>query len=64
MFWNWIRGYPGERTVKALGLAQAVTVPETTSVYEACRLLATRNVVALLLTDSEALLCGILTDTV
>ncbi|CAH9076293.1 unnamed protein product [Cuscuta europaea] len=51
-----------ERTVKRLRLSKALTVPETTSVYEACRRMATRRVDALLLTDSNALLCGILTD--
>ncbi|XP_054820920.1 CBS domain-containing protein CBSCBSPB1-like isoform X2 [Prosopis cineraria] len=57
------KGLTGERTVKSLRLSKALTVPETTSVYEACRLMAARKVVALLLTDSNALLCGILTDT-
>lgn len=59
-----IRGLTGDRTVKSLRLSKALTVPETTTVYEACRLMATRKVVALLLTDSNALLCGILTDKV
>ncbi|CAJ1937491.1 unnamed protein product [Sphenostylis stenocarpa] len=54
----------GERTVKSLRLSKALTVPETTTVYEACRRMATRKVDALLLTDSNALLCGILTDKV
>jgi predicted transcriptional regulator len=58
---NWIRG---ERTVKSLRLSKALTVPETTTVYEACRRMAARRVDALLLTDSNALLCGILTDKV
>ncbi|KAG5058543.1 hypothetical protein JHK82_013523 [Glycine max] len=52
----------GERTVKSLRLSKALTVPETTTVYEACRRMAARKVDALLLTDSNALLCGILTD--
>ncbi|RDY12942.1 CBS domain-containing protein CBSCBSPB5, partial [Mucuna pruriens] len=52
----------GERTVKSLRLLKALTVPETTTVYEACRRMAARKVDALLLTDSNALLCGILTD--
>ncbi|KAF7838831.1 CBS domain-containing protein CBSCBSPB5-like isoform X1 [Senna tora] len=52
----------GERTVKSLRLSKALTVPETTTVYEACRRMAARRVDALLLTDSNALLCGILTD--
>ncbi|XP_057767457.1 CBS domain-containing protein CBSCBSPB5-like isoform X2 [Salvia miltiorrhiza] len=52
----------GERTVKRLRLSRAVTVPETTSIKEACQRMAARRVDALLLTDSNALLCGILTD--
>lgn len=55
-------GPTGERTVKRLRLSKALTVPETTSVYEACRRMAARRVDALLLIDSNALLCGILTD--
>jgi predicted transcriptional regulator len=50
--------------VKSLRLSKALTVPETTTVYEACRRMAARRVDALLLTDSNALLCGILTDKV
>ncbi|KAG8379443.1 hypothetical protein BUALT_Bualt07G0088900 [Buddleja alternifolia] len=56
------RGLTGERTVKRLRLSKALTVPETTSINEACRRMAARRVDALLLTDSNALLCGILTD--
>ncbi|CAM8974927.1 unnamed protein product [Rhodiola kirilowii] len=52
----------GERTVKRLRLSRALTVPENTSIYDACRKMASRQVDALLLTDSNALLCGILTD--
>ncbi|KAL1812371.1 hypothetical protein ACET3Z_022436 [Daucus carota] len=52
----------GERTVKRLRLSKALTVPDSTSVHEACRRMAARRVDALLLTDSNALLCGILTD--
>ncbi|XP_071692303.1 CBS domain-containing protein CBSCBSPB5-like [Rutidosis leptorrhynchoides] len=52
----------GERTVKRLRLSRALTVPETTTVYEACCRMAARRVSALLLTDSNALLSGILTD--
>lgn len=55
-------GLSGERTVKRLRLSKALTVPETTSINEACRRMAARRVDALLLTDSNALLCGILTD--
>ncbi|KAJ6977767.1 hypothetical protein NC653_029609 [Populus alba x Populus x berolinensis] len=56
------RGLTGERTVKRLRLSKALTVPESTSIYEACCRMAARRVDALLLTDSNALLCGILTD--
>ncbi|KZV44545.1 hypothetical protein F511_17451 [Dorcoceras hygrometricum] len=55
-------GLTGERTVKRLRLSKALTVPETTSIIEACRRMAARRLDALLLTDSNALLCGILTD--
>lgn len=50
--------------MKSLRLTKALTVPETTTIYEACRRMAARRVDALLLTDSNALLCGILTDKV
>ncbi|MBA0589170.1 hypothetical protein Gorai_017932, partial [Gossypium raimondii] len=56
------RSLSGERTVKRLRLSKALTVPDSTSIYEACRRMAARKVDALLLTDSNALLCGILTD--
>ncbi|KAL5146124.1 CBS domain-containing protein CBSCBSPB5 [Glycine soja] len=39
----------------------ALTIPETTTVYEACHRMVARRGDALLLTDSNALLCGILT---
>ncbi|CAL5214754.1 unnamed protein product [Lathyrus oleraceus] len=52
----------GDRTVKSLRLSKALTVPESTTIYEACRRMAARKVDALLLTDSSALLSGILTD--
>ncbi|KAL4559802.1 hypothetical protein LXL04_031948 [Taraxacum kok-saghyz] len=55
-------GLTGERTVKRLRLTKALTVPETTTIYEACRRMASRRVDALLVTDSRSLLCGILTD--
>lgn len=55
-------GQSGERTVKRLRLSKALTVPDSTTVNEACRRMALRKVDALLLTDSNALLCGILTD--
>ncbi|CAN7125848.1 unnamed protein product, partial [Brassica rapa subsp. narinosa] len=52
----------GERTVKRLRLSKALTVPATTTIYEACKRMASRKVDALLLTDSNEMLCGILTD--
>ncbi|KAL6552437.1 CBS domain-containing protein cbscbspb1 [Orobanche hederae] len=55
-------GLTGERTVKRLRLSRALTVPETTTIKDACHRMAARRVDALLLTDSNALLCGILTD--
>uniref|UniRef100_A0A7N0VEC3 CBS domain-containing protein n=1 Tax=Kalanchoe fedtschenkoi TaxID=63787 RepID=A0A7N0VEC3_KALFE len=55
-------GLTGERTVKRLRLSKALTVPENTTIYEACRRMAARCVDAMLLTDSNALLSGILTD--
>ncbi|XP_059661670.1 CBS domain-containing protein CBSCBSPB5-like [Cornus florida] len=54
-------GLTGERTVRRLRLSKALTIPDSTSLYEACRRMAARRVDALLLTDSNALLCGILT---
>jgi predicted transcriptional regulator len=50
--------------VKRLRLSKALTVPESTTILEACRRMAARRVDALLLTDSNALLSGILTDKV
>ncbi|XP_066335294.1 CBS domain-containing protein CBSCBSPB5-like [Miscanthus floridulus] len=52
----------GESTVKRLRLSRALTVPESTTVLEVCRRMAARRADAALLTDSNALLCGILTD--
>lgn len=54
----------GERTVKKLRLSKALTIPEGTTVSEACRRMAARRVDAVLLTDANALLSGILTDKV
>ncbi|KAJ3671852.1 hypothetical protein LUZ60_007931 [Juncus effusus] len=51
-----------ERTVKRLRLTKALTMPDSTPVMEVCRRMAHRRVDAALLTDSSALLCGILTD--
>ncbi|KMZ60435.1 CBS domain containing protein [Zostera marina] len=59
---NSIDTYPSERTVKRLRLSKALTIPENTTVQEACRRMTSRKVDALLLTSSNALLCGILTD--
>lgn len=50
--------------MKRLRLSKALTVPENTTLLEACHRMAARRVDALLLTDSNALLCGILTDKV
>ncbi|AQK98575.1 CBS domain-containing protein CBSCBSPB1 [Zea mays] len=47
----------GERTVKRLRLSKALTIPDHTTVHEACRRMASRRVDAVLLTDSNALLC-------
>eukprot|EP00262_Sarcandra_glabra_P016886 TRINITY_DN562_c0_g1_i1.p1 TRINITY_DN562_c0_g1~~TRINITY_DN562_c0_g1_i1.p1 ORF type:complete len:434 (+),score=76.79 TRINITY_DN562_c0_g1_i1:430-1731(+) len=52
----------GERTVKKLRLSKALTIPEGTTVSEACRRMAARRVDAVLLTDVNALLSGIVTD--
>lgn len=57
-------GGGGERTVKKLRLSKALTIPEGTTVFEACRRMASRRVDAVLLTDTNALLSGILTDKV
>ncbi|KAJ8765332.1 hypothetical protein K2173_012029 [Erythroxylum novogranatense] len=52
----------GERTVKKLKLSKALTIPEGTTVSDACRRMAARRVDAVLLTDAHALLSGIATD--
>ncbi|XP_038682313.1 CBS domain-containing protein CBSCBSPB3-like isoform X1 [Tripterygium wilfordii] len=52
----------GERTVKKLRLSKALTIPEGTTVSNACRRMAARRVDAVLLTDANALLSGIVTD--
>uniref|UniRef100_A0A3Q7J7U0 CBS domain-containing protein n=1 Tax=Solanum lycopersicum TaxID=4081 RepID=A0A3Q7J7U0_SOLLC len=49
----------GERTVKKLRLSKALTIPEGTTVSEACRRMAARRIDAVLLTDANALLSGI-----
>ncbi|KAK4393741.1 CBS domain-containing protein CBSCBSPB3 [Sesamum angolense] len=51
-----------ERTVKKLRLSKALTIPEGTTVSDACRRMAARRVDAVLLTDANALLSGIVTD--
>ncbi|MED6218418.1 hypothetical protein PIB30_026524 [Stylosanthes scabra] len=51
-----------ERTVRKLRLSKALTIPEGTTVFDACRRMASRRVNAVLLTDSNALLSGIMTD--
>lgn len=50
--------------MKRLRLSKALTAPDSTTIIEVCRRMAARKVDALLLTDSNALLCGILTDRV
>ncbi|KAJ0699681.1 putative CBS domain-containing protein [Helianthus annuus] len=62
LMWELTRDLTGERTVKRLRLSKALTVPESTTVNEACCRMAARKVDAILLTDSKTLLCGILTD--
>ncbi|XP_051127034.1 CBS domain-containing protein CBSCBSPB3 [Andrographis paniculata] len=51
-----------ERTVKKLRLSKALTIPEGTTVSDACRRMSARRVDAVLLTDANALLSGIVTD--
>ncbi|KAI3704925.1 hypothetical protein L1987_75154 [Smallanthus sonchifolius] len=50
------RGETGELMVKRLRASRALTVPETTTTYEACCRMAAKRVLALFLTDSNALL--------
>lgn len=50
--------------MKKLRLSKALTIPEGTIVSEACRRMAARRVDAVLLTDANALLSGIVTDKV
>lgn len=50
--------------MKKLRLSKALTISEGTTVSDACRRMAARRVDAVLLTDSNALLSGILTDKV
>ncbi|WOL15063.1 CBS domain-containing protein CBSCBSPB3 [Canna indica] len=51
-----------ERTVKKLRLSKALTIPEGTTVSDACRRMAARKVDSVLLTDTNGLLSGIVTD--
>lgn len=48
----WDSGLSGERTVKRLRLSKALTIPENTTILEACRRMAARRVDALLLTSA------------
>lgn len=48
--------------MKKLRLSKALTIPEGTTISDACRRMAARRVDAVLLTDSNALLSGIVTD--
>lgn len=50
--------------MKKLRLSKALTISDATTVSEACRRMAARRVDAVLLTDSNALLSGIMTDKV
>lgn len=50
--------------MKKLRLTKAVTIPEGTTVAEACQRMAARRVDAVLLTDANGLLSGIVTDKV
>ncbi|XP_010912483.1 CBS domain-containing protein CBSCBSPB3 isoform X2 [Elaeis guineensis] len=52
----------GERTVRKLRLSKALTIPEGTTVSDACRRMAARRVDSVLLTDANGLLSGIVTD--
>lgn len=50
--------------MKKLRLSKALTIPEGTTVSDACRRMAARRVDAVLLTDAQGLLSGIVTDKV
>ncbi|XP_065025031.1 CBS domain-containing protein CBSCBSPB3-like [Musa acuminata AAA Group] len=52
----------GERTVKKLRPSKALIIPEGTTVFDACRRMAARKVDAVLLTDANGLLSGIVTN--
>ncbi|KAL8135024.1 hypothetical protein AgCh_009887 [Apium graveolens] len=50
--------------VKKQRLSKSLTIPEGTTVYDACRRIDARRIDAVLLTDANALLSGIVTDKV
>ncbi|CAL9135341.1 unnamed protein product [Musa textilis] len=52
----------GERMVKKLRPSKALIIPEGTTVSDACRRMAARKVDAVLLTDANGLLSGIVTN--
>nr|XP_009420329.1 PREDICTED: CBS domain-containing protein CBSCBSPB5 isoform X2 [Musa acuminata subsp. malaccensis] len=52
----------GDRNLRGIRLSKSLTLAENSTVHEACRRMAVQRVDAVLLTDSNALLCGILTD--
>jgi predicted transcriptional regulator len=56
----------GDRTVKRLIRLskKTLTIPDMATVVDACRRMATRRVDAALLTDSNAIIYGIITDKV
>lgn len=60
----WSSWNRGERRVKRLRLSKALIISEGTTVSEACRRLAARRVDAVLLTDANEFLSGIVTAKV
>lgn len=50
--------------MKKLKLSKALTIPEGTTVSDACRRMTARRVDSVLLTDATGLLSGIVTDKV
>ncbi|XP_065026716.1 CBS domain-containing protein CBSCBSPB5-like isoform X2 [Musa acuminata AAA Group] len=52
----------GDRNLRGIRVSKSLTLAENSTVHEACRRMAVQRVDAVLLTDSNALLCGILTD--
>ncbi|KAL8148988.1 hypothetical protein AgCh_006120 [Apium graveolens] len=51
-----------EKTVKKLRLSKALTIPEGTTVYDACWRMDVRRIDVVLLTYANALLSGVVTD--